>query len=99
MLENPPRANAGVAGFFTPPTWDKMMDDRKHLVFAEVEKLGGVPITGDGCKNMLVFRMFSRGFTRYRDTTQWCNGGILVSFRGETIIRKVRVHDRLLRHG
>jgi hypothetical protein len=31
--------------------------------------LGGVPITGDGGKNGLVFPMFSKGFTRYRDTT------------------------------
>jgi hypothetical protein len=26
--------------------------------------LGSVPITGDGCKNMLVFPMFLRDFTR-----------------------------------
>jgi hypothetical protein len=39
MSENAPRAVAGVAGFFLPPTLDKMMSDRKHLVSAEVEKL------------------------------------------------------------
>jgi hypothetical protein len=32
--------------------------------------MGGVPITGDGGKNGLVFPMFSKGFTRYRDTTR-----------------------------
>jgi CRISPR system Cascade subunit CasA len=31
---------------------------------------GGVPITCDECKNTLVFPIFSRGFTRYRDTTK-----------------------------
>jgi len=30
---------AGVAGFLSTPTLDKMMSDRKHLVSAEVEKL------------------------------------------------------------
>src|SRR5882724_12938955 len=39
MLGNPPRAVAGVAGFFSPPTLDKMMSDHKHLVSAEVDKL------------------------------------------------------------
>src|SRR5262249_42742036 len=34
-----------------------------------IDNLGSVPITCDGCKNTLVFRIFSRGFTRYRDTT------------------------------
>src|SRR5215471_9616697 len=32
--------------------------------------LGSVPITCDGCKSTLVCPTFSRGFTRYRDTTQ-----------------------------
>ena len=31
---------------------------------------GGVPITCDGCKNTLVFPLFPRGFTRYRDATR-----------------------------
>jgi len=31
--------------------------------------LGGVPITGEGGKNRLAFPIFSRSFTRYRDTT------------------------------
>jgi len=31
-------------------------------------EMGGVPITGDGGKNGLMFLMFSKGFTRYRDT-------------------------------
>lgn len=39
MLKKCPRANPGVAGFPLPQTLDKMMSDRKHLVFAEVEKL------------------------------------------------------------
>ena len=39
MWENRPRAVAGVAGFPLPPTLDKTMSDRKHLVSAEVEKL------------------------------------------------------------
>jgi hypothetical protein len=39
MLENPPRAVAGVSGFFHTLTLDKTMNDRKHLVSAEVEKL------------------------------------------------------------
>ena len=33
------------------------------------EIFGGVPITCDGCKSTLVFPTFSKGFTRYRDTT------------------------------
>jgi type 1 fimbriae regulatory protein FimB len=39
ISENTPRAVAGVAGFCAPPTLDKMMRDRKHLVSAELEKL------------------------------------------------------------
>src|SRR5262249_40052968 len=35
------------------------------------QKMGGVPITCDGCKSTLVFSTFSRGFTRYRDTTDF----------------------------
>jgi hypothetical protein len=38
MSENTPRAVAGVAEFCAPPTLDKMMHDRKHLVAAEVEE-------------------------------------------------------------
>ena len=33
---------------------------------------GGVPLTYDGCKSTLIFPTFSRGFTRYGDTTQKC---------------------------
>jgi len=49
-------------------------------------KMGGVPITGDGGKNGLVFPMFSRGFTRYRDTTDfftaevWTLGGLVTHY-------------------
>jgi integrase len=39
ISENTPRAVAGVGGFCAPPTLDKMMRDRKHLVSAELEKL------------------------------------------------------------
>jgi hypothetical protein len=38
MSENTPRAVAGVAECCAPPTLDKMMRDRKHLVPAEVEE-------------------------------------------------------------
>src|SRR5712664_2945115 len=61
MLENPPRAVAGVAGFFTTPTLDKTMSDRKHLVSAEVEKLiaatkGTRHEARDRCLLLLMFR-------------------------------------------
>ena len=61
MSENTPRANAGVAGFAPPQTWDKMMSDRKHLVSAEVEKLmdaanGSRNAARDHCLMLLMFR-------------------------------------------
>jgi type 1 fimbriae regulatory protein FimB len=61
MLENRPRANAGVAGFLTTLTLDKTMSDRKHLVSAEVEKLleaakGSRNAARDRCLLLLMFR-------------------------------------------
>src|SRR6266853_1987769 len=61
MWENRPRAVAGVAGFFAPPTLDKTMHDRKHLVSAEVEKLmeaakGSRNAARDRCLLLLMFR-------------------------------------------
>ncbi len=61
MLENRPRAVADVAGFPLPPTLDKTMSDRKHLVSAEVEKLlaatkGTRHATRDHCLLLLMFR-------------------------------------------
>jgi len=61
MLENTPRAVAGLAGFSLPPTLDKTMKDRKHLVSAEVEKLLAVTKgtrneTRDRCLLLLMFR-------------------------------------------
>jgi type 1 fimbriae regulatory protein FimB len=61
MLENTPRAVAGVAGFSLPQTLDKMMSDRKHLVSAEVDKLlaatkGTRHETRDRCLLLLMFR-------------------------------------------
>src|SRR5262245_50125138 len=61
MLENCPRAVAGVAGFFNNPTLDKMMSDRKHLVSAEVQKLldatkGSRNEARDRCLLLLMFR-------------------------------------------
>jgi len=61
MLENRPRANADVAGFFSTTTLDKMMSDRKHLVSAEVEKLleaakGTRNAARDRCLLLLMFR-------------------------------------------
>ena len=61
MLETDPRTVAGVAGFFYPPTLDKMMSDRKHLVSAEVDKLlaatkGARNEARDRCLLLLMFR-------------------------------------------
>jgi site-specific recombinase XerD len=61
MSENTPRAVAGMAGCCAPPTLDKMMHDRKHLVSAEVEKLiaatkGTSHETRDCCLLLLMFR-------------------------------------------
>jgi len=61
MLENPPRAVAGVAGFLHTPTLDKTMSDRKHLVSAEVHKLldatkGSRNEARDRCLLLLMFR-------------------------------------------
>src|SRR6266446_10658665 len=61
VLENRPRAVAGVAGFFAPLTLDKTMSDRKHLVFAEVEKLMDATKSSrnaarDRCLLLLMFR-------------------------------------------
>jgi hypothetical protein len=39
MLENRPRTVLRVAGFLLSSTINKMLRYRKHLVFAEVEKL------------------------------------------------------------
>src|SRR5215831_1813928 len=47
-----------------------------------LDSVGGsiyVPITCDRCKNTLVFRIFSRGFTRYRDATQTCVASLLTA--------------------
>ncbi len=61
MLENRPRAVAGVAGFLDTLTLDKMMKDRKHLVSAEVDKLITATKdtrheTRDRCLLLLMFR-------------------------------------------
>src|SRR5262244_4327580 len=61
MLENRPRANAGVGGCPFPRTLDKMMSDRKHLVSAEVDKLiaatkGSRNEARDRCLLLLMFR-------------------------------------------
>ena len=61
MLEIRPRAVAGVAGFFYTTTLDKTMNDRKHLVSAEVDKLitaakGTRHATRDHCLLLLMFR-------------------------------------------
>ena len=61
MLQNRPRAVAGFAGCPLPPTLDKMMSDRKHLVSAEVDKLlattkGTRNETRDRCLLLLMFR-------------------------------------------
>jgi type 1 fimbriae regulatory protein FimB len=61
MLENRPRANAGVTGLFHTPTLDKTMNDRKHLLSAEVDKLlaatkGTRHETRDRCLLLLMFR-------------------------------------------
>src|SRR5882762_9602654 len=61
MSENLPRAVARVAGFFNTPILDKMMDERKHLVFAEIEKLmdatrGSRNAARDRCLLLLMFR-------------------------------------------
>src|SRR5438094_825243 len=61
MLKNPPRAVAGVAGFSPPLTLDKMMDDRKHLTAAEVQKLldatkGTRNAARDRCLLLLMFK-------------------------------------------
>src|SRR5438046_10456454 len=49
------------AGFFKTPTLDKTMSDRKHLVFAEVDKLmeiakGSRNAARDRCMLLLMFR-------------------------------------------
>jgi site-specific recombinase XerC len=51
----------GVAGCSPLQTLDKMMDDRKHLIFAEVEKLmeaakGSRNAAQDRCLLLLMFR-------------------------------------------
>jgi len=61
MLGNWPRAVAGVAGFVHTPTLDKTMNDRKHLVSAEVDKLldatkGSRNAARDRCLLLLMFR-------------------------------------------
>ena len=61
MLENRPRAVAGVAGFFNNPTCDKMMSARKYLTSSEVHKLldatqGTRNETRDRCLLLLMFR-------------------------------------------
>jgi len=61
MSDNVPRVNAGVAGFSDSRTLDKMMGDRKHLVFAEVEKLleaakDSRNAARDRCLLLLMFR-------------------------------------------
>jgi type 1 fimbriae regulatory protein FimB len=61
MSKKTPRAVAGVAGFLHAQTLGKMMKDRKHLVFAEVEKLlaatkGTRHAARDYCLLLLMFR-------------------------------------------
>ncbi len=61
MSEKSPRTIPRVEGFFDTPTLDKMMSDRKHLVFAEVEKLlevakGSRNAARDRCLLLLMFR-------------------------------------------
>ena len=61
MSGNVPRVNAGVAGFSDTRTLDKMMGDRKHHVFAEVEKLleaakDSRNAARDRCLLLLMFR-------------------------------------------
>src|SRR5262249_26489636 len=61
MLETPPRRKPSVAGCLPPPTLDKTMKDRKHLVAAEVEKLlaavkGTRNEARDRCLLLLMFR-------------------------------------------
>ena len=61
MLKNQPRAAIGLAGILTTPTLDKMMNDRRHLVSAEVEKLlaavkGTRNAVRDRCLLLLLFR-------------------------------------------
>ena len=61
MSGNPPRRNTGFAGLSPPPTLDKTMKDRKHLVAAEVEKLltavkGTRNEARDRCLLLLMFR-------------------------------------------
>ena len=61
MSKNHPHAVAGVAGFLDAQTLDKTMHERKHLVFAEVEKLldaakGSRNAARDRCLPLLMFR-------------------------------------------
>src|SRR6267143_6000024 len=61
MSENLPRVVARVAGFFNTQILDKTMSDRKHLVFAEVEKLMDAAKSSrnaarDRCLLLLMFR-------------------------------------------
>src|SRR5262245_62157202 len=61
MLSNRPHAVPGVAGFLDTPTLDKMMDERKHLTAAEVQKLldatkGTRNEARDRCLLLLMFR-------------------------------------------
>ena len=61
MSGNLPRANTGVAGFSDTLTLDKRMDERKRLVFAEVEKLleavkDSRNAARDRCLLLLMFR-------------------------------------------
>jgi integrase len=61
MLETTPHANTGVAVLPPLQTLDKTMHDRKHLVFAEVEKLmeiakGSRNAARDRCLLLLMFR-------------------------------------------
>jgi hypothetical protein len=51
--------------------------------------LGGVPIRGDRYRNTLIFSIFSRGFTRYRDTTRWKT---IIVFPGHSEYR-IRVRE------
>ena len=61
MSEKCSRAVAGVAGCSQPQILDKTMSNRKHLVFAEVEKLLAATMgtrneTRDRCLLLLMFR-------------------------------------------